>query len=79
MDPDIDLIYRRALEINLLANLRLGQRIGYLLERPIDGRGRRGSVSPEANKMANRISASNRLRKTHVPVNLPSVRDADAA
>jgi hypothetical protein len=40
-----------------------------------------GGVSVEdlSNKLANTISASNRLRKTYNPVNIPAVRRADQA
>lgn len=40
-----------------------------------------GKVPPEklASKMANTLSASNRLHKTYAPVQLASVRDVDAA
>ena len=40
-----------------------------------------GDVEPEklSSKMANSLSASNRLHKTYAPVQLASVRDADAA
>jgi hypothetical protein len=40
-----------------------------------------GNVSPEklSKKMANTLSASNRLHHTYAPVQLASVRDADDA
>lgn len=40
-----------------------------------------GDARPEkpSGKMANSLSTSNRLHKTHGPVQLASVRDADAA
>jgi hypothetical protein len=40
-----------------------------------------GDATPEklSSKMANSLSASNRLHKTYAPVQLASVRDVDAA
>lgn len=45
----------------------------------VEGDAGGGSVTDQANKMANTVSASNRLRKTYNPVNVASVRRFDEA
>ncbi|MDB5618533.1 MAG: hypothetical protein JWQ24_2771 [Tardiphaga sp.] len=45
----------------------------------VEGDAGGGTVVDQANKMANTVSASNRLRKTYNPVNVPSVRRFDEA
>lgn len=45
----------------------------------VEGDAGGGSVTDQANKMANTVSASNRLRKTYNPVNVASVRRFDDA
>jgi hypothetical protein len=45
----------------------------------IEGDAGGGSVADQSNKMANTVSANNRLRKTYNPVNVASVRRFDEA
>jgi hypothetical protein len=45
----------------------------------MEGGGRSGGSTDQANKMANTVSASNRLRKTYNPTNVVSARRFDAA
>lgn len=45
----------------------------------VEGDAGGGSVTDQSNKMANTVSASNRLRKTYNPVNVASVRRFDEA
>jgi hypothetical protein len=45
----------------------------------VEGDAGGGSVTDQSNKMANTVSASNRLRKTYNPTNVPSVRRFDEA
>lgn len=45
----------------------------------VEGDAGGGSVADQSNKMANTVSANNRLRKTYNPVNVASVRRFDAA
>jgi hypothetical protein len=45
----------------------------------VEGDAGGGSVADQSNKMANTVSANNRLRKTYNPVNVASVRRFDEA
>jgi hypothetical protein len=45
----------------------------------VEGDAGGGSITDQSNKMANTVSANNRLRKTYNPVNVVSVRRFDEA
>jgi hypothetical protein len=45
----------------------------------IEGDAGGGSITDQANKMANSVDSNKRLRKTYNPVNVPSVRQYDKA
>jgi len=45
----------------------------------VEGDAGGGSVTDQANKMANSVDTNKRLRKTYNPVNVPSVRRFDEA
>ena len=45
----------------------------------VEGDAGGGTVTDQSNKMANTVSANNRLRKTYNPVNIASVRRFDDA